>query len=87
MYIWLLDMGKYGEGIIGMFWEEQESIISEIVEVDQKFLGRIPTGRKVKKKVERLVPGYVGNKIYNIRPFDFHPDPRVPLARFQEGEF
>ena len=86
-YIWLLDVGKYGEGVIGMFWDEEESVISEIIEVDEQFLGLIPTGKKKKKKISKTVPGYVGNKIYNVRPFDFFPDPRVPLAKFQEGEF
>lgn len=87
LYIWLLDVGKYGEGIIGTFWEEEESVISEIIEEEEKFLGVISTGKMKKRKVSRRVPGYVGNKLYNIRPFDFLPDPRVPLARFQEGEF
>jgi hypothetical protein len=33
------------------------------------------------------VRGYTGNRIYNIRPYDFLPDPAVSLANFQRGEF
>lgn len=86
-YIWLLDVGKYGVGIVGEFWEEEEAVISQIEEVEDNFLGIIPTGKFKKVKTTKVVPGYVGNKLYNVRPFDFFPDPRVPLARFQEGEF
>jgi hypothetical protein len=31
--------------------------------------------------------GYTGNKVYNINPFDFWRDPRVPMKNFQDGEF
>ncbi len=86
-YIWLLDMGKYGQGVLGNFWQEEENTVSEIVEEEELFLGTIPTGRMKKRKRTRRIPGYVGNKVYNIRPFDFFPDPRVPLQRFQDGEF
>ncbi|MFQ5741980.1 MAG: hypothetical protein ACE5HV_00145 [Acidobacteriota bacterium] len=86
-YIWLLDGGKYGVGVVGTYWEKRESTIAEIVEEEELLLGAIPTGRMKKRKVTNRVPGYVGNRLYNVRPFDFHPDPRVPLWRFQDGEF
>lgn len=50
-------------------------------------LGRIGTGRKKKRKVTQRITGYAGNKITNVRPFDWFPDPRVPAYRFQDGEF
>lgn len=87
LYIWLLDVGKYGLGVTGNYWVEEFANVSEIVEVEQQFLNLIPTGKKKKQKISRRIPGYVGNKIYNIRPYDFFPDPRLPLSRFQEGEF
>ena len=33
------------------------------------------------------IPGYAGARVYNVRPQDFFPDPRVSLANFQRGEF
>jgi hypothetical protein len=30
---------------------------------------------------------YLGNRIVNISPYRWFPDPRVPISRFQEGEF
>lgn len=87
LYIWLLDVGKYGVGVMGSFWEEEENTISEMVEEEQLIAGIIPTGRTTRTKRTRKVPGYVGNRLYNVRPYDFFPDPRVPIHRFQDGEF
>lgn len=87
LYIWLLDVGKYGVGIVNCTWAEEEEIISEINEVDELVLGVIPTGRKKKRRQVRRIPGYHGNKLLNVRPYDWFPDPRVPLNRFQDGEF
>ena len=36
---------------------------------------------------ERIALRYMGHRLYNVAPADFLPDPRVPLFRFQEGEF
>ena len=87
LYIWLMDVGKYGDGIIGSYWCEEKTPIAEIVEVDDLFLGVIPTGKKKKTKRTRMVTGYTGNKLFNVRPQHFFPDTRKPLHLFQEGEF
>ncbi len=86
-YIWLLDMGKYGLGVVGEFWDERTVTVSQIIEKEQLILGVIPTGKSKKTKVSQQIPGYMGNKIFNVRPFDFFPDPRVSVQRFQDGEF
>jgi len=87
IYIWLLDTGKYGLGIVGNYWDEEEQVTSEIVEQPKTYLGmEIPgTSQKV-RKVHRT-KGYQGNKLFNVRPYDWRPDPRVPINRFQDGEF
>ena len=86
-YIWLHDVGKYGAGVLGLYWDERFSMISEIVEEEELMLGAIPTGRMKKIRRTKRVTGYVGNTVYNIRPYDFLPDARVPLHRFQQGEY
>lgn len=88
LYVWLLDVGKYGLGIIGNYWAEEYSDVSQIVEVPVSVFGIPVPGvnpRKAKKTVR--VKGYVGNKLFNVRPHDFFPDPRVSLMNFQQGEF
>ena len=87
LYLWLHDVGKYGVGILGVHWDEEVARVAEIVEVEEKLLGMFPTGRKHREKVTRTIPGYSGNKIFNIRPLDFFPDPRVSHKNFQKGEF
>lgn len=86
-YVWLYDVGKYGVSVLGTYWEEEFSNISSIEEREDLFLGMLKTGNKKKVKVIRRVPGYEGNKNYNVRPYDFFPDPRVTFANFQKGEF
>lgn len=86
-YIWLLDPGKYGIGILGSYWAEENAIVSEVSEREQMLLGVIPTGRIRKVRNTRVIPGYHGNKVYNVRPYNWFPDPRLPMHRFQEGEY
>lgn len=87
LYIWLLDVGKYGLGIIGNYWAEEDAYVSEIIREEEMLLDQIPTGRFSKRRVTRRIPGYRGSKLYNVRPYHWFPDPRVPLHRFQDGEF
>jgi len=84
---WLFDTPKYGEGWIGHYWLNETKRVAQIVEEDIAFAGFAVSGktRKVKKTVD--IPGYQGNKTYNIRPQDAMPDPRVAVSRFQQGEF
>lgn len=89
LYIWLLDTPKYGIGIVGQHWVNESSMISEITEEEQNlFLGLVPSNAEPKKiRTTRRVRGYQGNRIYNVRPYNWYPDPRVPLNQFQKGEF
>jgi len=88
LYIWLLDPGKYGIGVLGMYWDEEEITVSQYVMVPPTFLGTpIPFAKPKRQRMSRTTKGYVGNRLYNVRPADWLPDPRVPLAQFQRGEF
>ncbi len=86
MYNWIYDLCKYSLGIVGMFWEREERVIANFVDEPITVMGvTFPGTRRVRK--EEILLGYEGNKLYNVRPFDFLPDPRVPVWQFQEGEF
>jgi hypothetical protein len=56
------------------------------VEEPVTFMG-IEFGNTKTVKKEEILKGYMGNKLFNVRPYDFYPDPRVPIWQFQEGEF
>ena len=86
LYIWLLDVGKYGVGIVGDFWDEEKSVVAKIVDVPDEFLG-VQLGTFTKELQRVVVSGYEGNRLYNVRPYDFYPDPRVTMLNLQEGEF
>lgn len=87
MYIWLMDVGKYGMGIVGNYWIEELSSVTELIEVPKTYMGLPLPGTKQKVRQTRQVTSYMGNKIYNVRPYDWFPDPRVPISQFQQGEF
>lgn len=87
-YSWLYDVGRYGVGILGLYWDREVHHFSEVereVEIDPLTQVRTPTGRMVTTTSE--VVGYIGNKVYNVRPQDYLPDPRVTLRDYQKGEF
>ncbi len=86
LYNWIYDMAKYGLGIVGNYWDREDIVVSKIVEQDKSILG-IKTGKTEKVRVEEVMVGYEGNRLYNVRPYDFFPDPRVSIFEFQEGEY
>jgi hypothetical protein len=86
LYIWLLDVGKYGVGIVGDFWDEETNVCTKIVDVPDEYLG-IQLGTFTKELRRVLVKGFQGNRLYNVRPYDFYPDPRVTMLNLQDGEF
>lgn len=86
LFTWLYDVSKYGLGIVGHYWDEDYAVVSRIEEVQPTTFG-IPYGQPKKQKVTERILSYEGNRVYNIRPHDWLPDPRVPITRFQTGEF
>lgn len=86
LYIWLLDVGKYGLAIAGSHWSSEKIIVNREVETQDTFLG-VDLGTTQVEMKRFVMDGYQGNKLYNVRPWDFFPDPRVPIGRMQEGEF
>lgn len=85
-YNWMWDACKYGFAVQGEYWDEEVRRVSNIENKPVTFLG-IPTGKTKKTRIVQEIPGYQGNRLYNIRPYDFFPDPRVPVYDFQRGEF
>ena len=87
LFVWLMDVGKYGLGVIGHYWEEEKNYVSEFLEEPVIFNGVPLIGQTKKRKVVRELSGYTGNRLFNVRPQDYLPDPRVPLTDPDKGEF
>ncbi len=72
----LLDTLRYGIGILKCVWERR---------VERKRYKRELMGFEWEEVEDSIV--YEGPRTINVDPFSFYPDPRVSLARFQEGQF
>lgn len=82
-YLWFYDAAKYGVGILGTYWEK------EVIQYGDLAPETGPDGKPTGSLVQtsNQVLGYEGNCAYNVSPFDFIHDPRVPIHQFQKGEF
>lgn len=88
LFIWLMDPGKYGFGVIGHFWDSETVRIRKTKKAQPTFFGQPIAGAEPEEEIfVEVVPGYEGSRIYNVRPQDWYPDPRVALVHFQRGEF
>lgn len=87
LYNWIYDLAKYGLGIVGNYWDREEITCAKYIEQPKTIMGVEIGGKTEKVRVEENLVGYEGNRLYNVRPYDFYPDPRVPLYSFQDGEY
>lgn len=87
LFVWLMDIGKYSHGVLGHYWDKEVFTMSSYVDKPKMFLGMPIPGTTESTLESKEITGFEGNRLYNIRPADFLTDPRVPLFRFQEGEF
>lgn len=87
LYQWLLDSLRYGIGIIKNIWTVREwpEMIRKVTPIVHPLTGQ---RLGIKDDYEkRDVTAYEGNEALNVSPFNWLPDPNVPLADFQRGEF
>ena len=95
LYSWIYDAGKYGLGVVGVYWDERFDHVSSIIEQPEMdpltgqplldMMGQPVKMKRVQQTQRRL--SYSGNKLYNIQPWDFLWDTRFPAMEFQRGEY
>lgn len=88
-YIWIYDGAKYGCGILGEYWTEEKVQYSSVerMQIIDPTTGQPVVGSDKKIQQTFRSAGFVGNRVYNVSPYDFGHDPHYPMYRFQEGEF
>jgi hypothetical protein len=87
LFQFLLDIARFGIGIVKTSWVTETQNIRKTVDVKPMvFLGATLRKARTDEVIEQGI-SYQGNKIINISPYRFYPDVRLPLSRFQEGEF
>ncbi|MBE3037429.1 MAG: hypothetical protein IMZ62_01230 [Chloroflexi bacterium] len=78
------DARKYGFGVIHPQWRRKMG--QEVIDVPRpKYLGIIPYGTARRVVSERIVTE--GNRLFNIDPYRFWPDPKVSISEIQDAEF
>jgi hypothetical protein len=82
LYQHLLDVGRFGVGVFKSCWTVESSTFLK-QGVESEFDG-ITTASTT---LFETVTTFEGTKIYSVSPYNFFPDTRLPLTRFQEGEF
>ena len=93
MYQMLLDVARFGIAPIKHTWTKETETVwkREQVPVEQplNLFGRLFGGepQTEERDVKQQQTRFLGNKILNVSPYRFFPDTRLPLSRFQEGEF
>jgi hypothetical protein len=87
LYQFLLDIARFGIGIWKTAWRRETQRLK--VQINKEpfisFLGMSLGGGQTEE--EQIVTKYLGNDLMNVTPYRFFPDTRLPLRRFQEGEF
>lgn len=87
LFCWLLDPAKYGYGVVMHHWDQELVRIRNKVKKPRTFLNVPIPGTEQEVDVVEDIIGYEGNRLVNVRPQDWLPDPRVALVHFQRGEF
>jgi hypothetical protein len=84
---WFLDAETYGMGALRTLWEEEKGKRTQWMPMSPGgLLAPNMATQQVRQSVEKVV--FQGNKVTNIDPFMFFPDPRVPMAEVnRRGEF
>lgn len=87
LFQFLVDIFKFGIGVFKTGWVREEVLTKKKVPQApvQVFGQTVGEGRELEVEVREVK--YLGNRIYNVSPYRFYPDTRLPLSRFQEGEF
>lgn len=77
------DSRKYGFGVIHPQWYRRMG--QEVQTVQEKFMGMIPIGKPRTVVSERVITE--GNRLCNIDPYEFYPDPNVSISAIQDAQF
>jgi hypothetical protein len=85
LYGWINDALKYGMGVEQDEWNEDWTRKTVRSREQISFFGT-DLGSRVSTKRD-WVRTYNGNRSYNVDPYTYRPDPRVPVGRVQDGDF
>lgn len=86
LFQFLLDVARCSLGVYKVYWtRETQMMRQQVTKPMVSFLG-MNLGSTTTEVMQETTK-YLGNRICNVSPYRFFPDTRLPLSRFQEGEF
>lgn len=87
LYQFLLDVARFGLGVFKTGWvQETQQVQESVPQPPVDFMGmQLGGGQSVVQSVMKT--RFAGNRIYNVSPYRFFPDVRLPICKFQQGEF
>jgi hypothetical protein len=86
LFQFLLDVARCSIGVFKISWSHERQVLE--TEVTKPILSVFGIDLGSNTVIEkREVTKFLGNRLTNISPYRFFPDTRLPLSRFQEGEF
>lgn len=80
-----LDVGRFSLGCAEVCYTEQFRNIR--LPQTQQVMGSFGNPTEEQTYEFKQIPVFQGNKVFPLSPYRFFPDTRVPLTRFQDGEF
>lgn len=82
---WINDGVKFGCGVMGTYWCEEEETNARIVTIPEEFRADFKNKKHVTLETTIGRPGHVA--YYPVKLRDFVYDPRCSMVNFQKGEF
>lgn len=79
----LLDIARMNLGVMKTSWTNE----TMEVEDDMPEISFDASGEPVEMPTTFEITVYEGSKVYNISPFNWFPDTRLPMIRWREGQF
>lgn len=80
-----LDVGRFSLGVGEVCYAEDFEYMR--VEKEEEVMGAFGETETKSSNPFVQIPTFVGNRVVSVSPYRFLPDTRLPLTRYQEGEF
>lgn len=79
------DSYSVGFGVMVPIWDVKKQMVIRTRDVKDTGLFSFGRNRTEEYEDERII--YEGNKLYNVDPYTFFPDPNVSISNIQEAEY
>lgn len=83
----LLDVARFNLTVVKHTWVDEKQKVKKMVDVPGRTILGMQVTPPTQVEQEVIESKFQGNKLFVISPYRFFPDVRLPLTRFQEGEF